>query len=428
MIPGTPAAADPGAVTLGVKFSSSTNGFITGIRFYKGTGNTGTHTGTLYSGDGTVLSTITFTNETSTGWQTALFPAAIPVAAGATYVASYVAPNGNYAADSQFFAYKGRTAGVLTAFGGDSVPNGVYGTGPGMPASSYKQTNYYVDVVYSPTDTTPLTMIGSTPLDGSSSVPTSATPTATFSRDPQQGSIAMTLKDAANNPVSGAISYDATQRKVTFTPTQPLAAATKYTASLTASADQVGPMASPAVWSFTTAKPDAVPGVCPCSVFNDSDTPSVQSANDPDSVELGVAFTADTAGTLTGVRFYKGVGNTGNHTISFWGADGSQLATAAITSESTTGWQTANFAAPVNVTAGTVYVASYRAPAGHYSYDASGLSTPRDRTPLHTVANAGRYTYGTGAPAVDLRVELLRRSGLHRRTGRCADSDHFDAG
>ena len=30
-------------------------------------------------------------------------------------------------------------------------------------------------------------------------------------------------------------------------------------------------------------------------------------------MELGVKFTTETAGTITGVRFYKGSGNTGTH-------------------------------------------------------------------------------------------------------------------
>jgi len=37
-------------VELGMKFQSSESGYVTGIRFYKGTGNTGTHTGTLWVG------------------------------------------------------------------------------------------------------------------------------------------------------------------------------------------------------------------------------------------------------------------------------------------------------------------------------------------------------------------------------------------
>ncbi len=46
---------DTSAVELGVKFRSDVDGFITGIRFYKTSGNTGTHTGTLWSSPGTNL-------------------------------------------------------------------------------------------------------------------------------------------------------------------------------------------------------------------------------------------------------------------------------------------------------------------------------------------------------------------------------------
>ena len=47
------------------------DGTVTAIRFYKGAGNGGTHTGSLWSSPGTRLATVTFTGETATGWQTA---------------------------------------------------------------------------------------------------------------------------------------------------------------------------------------------------------------------------------------------------------------------------------------------------------------------------------------------------------------------
>ncbi len=50
-----PATADSGdgsAVELGLRFTPSTNGFISGVRFYKSTANTGTHTGSLWSKTG----------------------------------------------------------------------------------------------------------------------------------------------------------------------------------------------------------------------------------------------------------------------------------------------------------------------------------------------------------------------------------------
>ena len=55
---------DTAAVELGVKFRSDVDGYVTGVRFYKGTGNTGTHVGHLWSATGTNLGTVTFTGET----------------------------------------------------------------------------------------------------------------------------------------------------------------------------------------------------------------------------------------------------------------------------------------------------------------------------------------------------------------------------
>ncbi len=93
-------------------------------------------------------------------------------------------------------------------------------------------------------------------------------------------------------------------------------------------------MTAPTTWSFTTAKPDPAPGVCPCSVWTDATTPAT--LTDPDSVpiELGTQFTADTAGSITGVRFYKGPSNAGTHTVSLWNTSGTRLATATVTGES----------------------------------------------------------------------------------------------
>ena len=48
---------DPTPLELGVKFTSSVNGWVAGVRFYKGAGNNGTHTGSLWSATGTLLAT-----------------------------------------------------------------------------------------------------------------------------------------------------------------------------------------------------------------------------------------------------------------------------------------------------------------------------------------------------------------------------------
>ena len=62
-------AADASAVNLGVQFQASSDGLITGVRFYKEADNTGTHTGSLWAAGGTLLATGTFTGESASGWQ-----------------------------------------------------------------------------------------------------------------------------------------------------------------------------------------------------------------------------------------------------------------------------------------------------------------------------------------------------------------------
>ena len=54
----------------------TTNGYISGVRFYKGTTNTGVHIGNLWTTSGTLLATATFTNESASGWQQVNFSSA----------------------------------------------------------------------------------------------------------------------------------------------------------------------------------------------------------------------------------------------------------------------------------------------------------------------------------------------------------------
>ena len=52
---------------------------------------------------------------------------------------------------------------------------------------------------------------------------------------------------------------------------------------------------------------------CPCSAFG-ATVPKVPAVDDNSAVELGLRFTPDIDGYVTGVRFYKGAGNGGSHT------------------------------------------------------------------------------------------------------------------
>lgn len=146
---------DSTPVNLGVRFTSSKNGYITGIRFYKSLANTGTHIGSLWTSNGTNLAKASFTNETASGWQQVNFAAPVPISANTVYVASYFAPNGHFSWDDNCFATAGVTNGPLTAPTSKSLsPNGAYayGSGPAFPASGYYPRNYWVDVVFKPTN------------------------------------------------------------------------------------------------------------------------------------------------------------------------------------------------------------------------------------------------------------------------------------
>jgi hypothetical protein len=75
---------DPNPVELGVKFRSDIDASITSLRFYKGSQDTGTHVGSIWSSTGTKLASATFTNETASGWQQVDFATPLTVAAGQT--------------------------------------------------------------------------------------------------------------------------------------------------------------------------------------------------------------------------------------------------------------------------------------------------------------------------------------------------------
>jgi Domain of unknown function (DUF4082)/Bacterial Ig-like domain/Bacterial Ig domain len=392
-----PATTDSGDVTpveLGVKFRSGINGHISGIRFYKSAANTGTHTGTLWSATGTELATGTFTGESTQGWQQLNFTTPVAITAGTTYVASYYDPSGHYSVTPTGFK-SAVTNGPLTALASGTSANGVYLYGQdAFPTASYNSTNYWVDVVFSPTPA----VTSAYPLNGQTSVPTTSAESFTFDEPVQQNSISFSLTDSSGNSVPGSLSYSVPTNTATFTPSSALSNAMTYTATVSSATDTSGDqMAAPFSWSFVTAQATAPPGQCPCSIWPDSTLPAIPDANDTNAVNLGVKFTPSSNGYITGVRFYKGPTNTGTHVGSLWTSTGTLLAQVTFSNESVAGWQQANFSTPIPVTAGTTYVASYFAPIGEYATLAKGLSNAVTYGPLTALASGGVYTYATSS-------------------------------
>jgi len=144
--PRTPEANDSGAVTLGLKFSSDVPGAVTGIRFYKGPDNTGTHVGNLWSSTGTKLASVTFSAETASGWQQAKFASPVNIAANTTYIVSYLAPKGYYA-DDESYLWSTLNATPLHV-SGSSPGVYAYGSSATFPTGTWNVSNYWVDPVF----------------------------------------------------------------------------------------------------------------------------------------------------------------------------------------------------------------------------------------------------------------------------------------
>lgn len=169
---------DGRSVELGVKFRAKYSGQVTGIRFYKSSQNTGTHTGSLWTKSGKLLAKATFTNETKSGWQQVTFAKPVSISANTTYVASYFAPKGHFARDSGVFKNQ-RTSGDLIGLkSGTDGLNGVYKyskTTAYPSTESQAQSWYGVDLVYkterftpTPKPNAPTSLTGSASTAGAS--------------------------------------------------------------------------------------------------------------------------------------------------------------------------------------------------------------------------------------------------------------------
>jgi len=140
-------ANNGGEVELGVKFRTSVDGAITGIRFYKVAGDTGTHTAHLWDRNGNLLASATFTDETSGGWQEVDFTAPVAVSADTTYIASYHTNMFMYTLE--YFTAAVTNGALRFLANGEDGGNGVYLYGPvSFPVNTYYSANYWVDVAF----------------------------------------------------------------------------------------------------------------------------------------------------------------------------------------------------------------------------------------------------------------------------------------
>lgn len=129
-------------------------------------------------------------------------------------------------------------------------------------------------------------------------------------------------------------------------------------------------------------------------------------------VELGVKFRTDApVRRILGVRAY--VTGPEPSSVTLW-SGGQALVTKAFTPSSGTGWQDVLFDAPVAVTPGATYIASYHAVTG-YAYEHQGLADARSTK--HVTALASDVDFGLG-----------QGNGVFcYGSAPCAPTDSFDA-
>ncbi|MBN1657707.1 MAG: Ig-like domain-containing protein [Anaerolineae bacterium] len=262
-------------IEVGLKFRSDVAGYVTGVRFFKWTGATGTHIGRLWAMDGSKLAEVTFTGETASGWQEAIFPAPIHIVANTTYIISYYVADGNRRfSDSQNYFNDPTTVKdnppLHALEDGVDGANGVYSDTGGFFNQSYHASNYWVDLIFDPTaapDTTPPLVSSVSPQDGATEVSVSTDVTVAFDEAMDATTVhtgTIELRDPLNNLVSSAVSYNSATWTAVLDPAADLDISTTYTVRVVGGSSGVADLAGNALAadhtsSFTTEAPDTIP-------------------------------------------------------------------------------------------------------------------------------------------------------------------------
>ena len=395
--PKTVDSGDASSIEVGVKFQVDTFGVVTGIRFYKASTNTGTHVGNLWTANGQLLASATFTGESASGWQQVNFAQPVSLNKNTTYIASYFAPNGHYSQNLSYFYATPPLGPAPTITDVDSPPlhalrnsngvvNGVYSFSSTsiFPTSSSNASNYWVDPVFTTqTFTTPPGQVGNIKATAGYasasltwSAPTTGDPATAYKITPYIGSTAQSPTTVTGNPAPTSALVSGLTNGATYTFT--------VTASNPAG---TGPESAPS--NAVTPNTNIVG-----SVWQNGTPTGAADASDTTAVNLGLKFQASSDGYLAGVRFYKYADNTGTHIGNLWSSTGTLLASGTFSNETGNGWQELDFSTPVTITANTTYVVSYHTNAGHYAITPNGLAAAVTNGPLTALASGGVYGYG----------------------------------
>jgi len=323
----------------GMYFTSDVAGQINAIRFWKDSNETGTHTGNIWSSTGTLLASVAFTGETSSGWQQESLTTPYAIAANTTYVVSV---NTNSAhVYTQYGMMSAVTNEDLSTISNSTINGSGYsGTAGTFPSTWWYGANYFRDVVFQPTG---------------------GLPAATPSFSPAQGTYSSTQTVTLSDATPGATIYYTTNG------TTPTTGSTKYTGAITVSATEWETVQAVAVASGYRQSLMGSAGY----TVGLSDAESLLTTQTPSSTgnlqtnypnELGTVFTSDIAGEIRAIRFWKDIADVGTvDTGNIWNSSGTLLTSVVFNNETASGWQKQSLPTPLSIAANTQYVVSVNA-------------------------------------------------------------------
>jgi hypothetical protein len=142
--PAAPNDTDGVPYELGMKFRLARTGQITAIRYWRSPSDSGSHVGRIWSATGVQLASVTFSGGTASGWQQQALATPLRVQANTIYTVSV-----NVAA---YFPFT--DSGLATAIVNGDISsvadgaNGVFGNPATFPTNSYRNSNYFRDIVF----------------------------------------------------------------------------------------------------------------------------------------------------------------------------------------------------------------------------------------------------------------------------------------
>ena len=367
---------------LGMKFRASNTGRISAIRFWKSSGDTGVHTGRIWSASGTQLASVSFTSESTSGWQQQALATPLVIAANTTYVVSV----------NVFTRFPRTPSGLASAVINQNLRsvadgnNGVYISPAGrFPTFSNQNTNYFRDVVFTSDAQATISKVSG---DGQT-----ATVGATLSN-----LLVVQVKGTNGLPQAGtAVTFNVTAGGCIVNPASATTdtngnASTSLTLGSVAGTNTVTAAAA-GIGSVSFNATATATSVVKQSLFT-TQVPVSPDVSDGVPYELGMKFRSARQGKLTAIRYWKAASDTGTHIGKIWSATGTLLTSTTFVNETASGWQQQSLASPLAIAGNASYVVSVNV-ASNFPDTNSGLSASIVNGDLSSVADGANGVYGS---------------------------------